>query len=386
MTILSGLVYASCAQPTNRCVADSDCNEGRSCLENVCVSSRGPGGSPGAGGPPACLGDHCDGTLAIMASSGEQRLGAPVIWAMLDRPDRWGFIGFADVTADGRADLVGVERPTDAVTPGTIWVAAGEVGRFAAPQPAGEAWCPDLRSCRLADVDGDQRADLIPVRAVLGAGGAPPQVLLATQATPAAFSEMTRVPQECLSGDVCEAGDVDADGRANLVIFLRGQFGRPGTGRVLVARAATGRFETAQRWHHFFCVEEEDCKVGDVDGDRRADIVAFAKENRPGDKRIQIAFSTGSDFRMEPQATSDVRLCAKGQVCTLADVNGDRWHDFVVFGRGTEGFVWRLKSVGRAAAYLSEVWGRGLCFDGQSCHLADIMGLGFAQPISVPLL
>jgi len=288
------------------------------------------------------------------------------------------------VTGDGRADLVAVERTADPRTPGTIWVAAAETTHFGAPRPAGSAWCPENDACRLADVDGDGRADLIPVRSTVGDGGWMTSMVLSSGGDPPVFQELAPVVQACLSGEVCEAADVDGDGRADLVIFMRGATGIPGAGAVLVARAGLSGFGDVQLWHPRFCIEEEDCHVGDIDGDGKADIVVFAKENRPGDQHLRVAFSTGTEFRETSQGVSDARLCAKNDVCAVADVDGDGRQDLVVFVRGAGGAVWKLRSMGRTT-WPPELWGTGVCADRSSCQLADLQGSGVWQPISVPL-
>jgi hypothetical protein len=302
---------------------------------------------------------------------------------VLDRAERWSFLSFADATGDGRADLIAVERSTDPARPGSIWLAAAEGSRFGSPRPVGAAWCPENGACRLADVDGDGRADLIPVRAMTPAGGSVRPTVLGSSGAPTVFAELAPVAQACLSGDVCEAGDVDGDGRADLVVFMRGKTGVPGTGIVLVARAGLSGFGDAELWHPGFCLEEEDCHVGDLDGDGKADIIVFAKENRPGDHTLRVALSTGTEFRAISQAL-DIRLCSKGEVCAAADVDGDKRQDLVVFGRGAEGRVWRLRSLGKTTAD-PELWGTGFCLEGNSCHLADVAGSGASQPISVTL-
>jgi hypothetical protein len=311
-------------------------------------------------------------------------LGPADAWALLDSTQRWSFISFADVTGDGRADLIAVERAADPGRAGNIWVAVAEQGRFGAPRMAGTAWCPGDDACRLADVDGDGRADLIPVRQAAGAGAVRPMVLSSSR-TPPVFEELAPVAQACLAGDVCEAADVDGDKRADLVVFTRGKAGVPGAGGVLVTRAGLSGFGDAGIWHSGFCVEEEDCHVGDVDGDGRADIIVLAKENRPGDHTLRVAFSTGDGFREDGQPSAGPPVCGRGDICAVADVDGDRKQDVVVFGRGREGLVWRLRSLGRTTAD-PEPWGNGFCVDGNSCHLADVEGKGASRPIVVPLL
>jgi hypothetical protein len=372
----AGLVLVTCVEPTDRCLVDGDCSDGRVCSQQICVRAVAPGA-------PACLGDQCDGTqsIAVARVGGEGALVGATTWALLDRAERWGFIELADVTGDGRDDLIAVERNAQSDAPGVVWVAVGAAGHFGAPVSAGSASCQETQSCRLADVDGDGRADLIPVRPA----GPRRQVVLVSRGNPTTFDETAPVRQECLSSDVCRAADVDGDAHADLIMFLRGRDGVPGAGQVLVSLSAQASFAPSTLWHTRFCLEEEECHVGDIDGDGRADLVLFAKENRPGDKRIEVAFSNGTAFRADPQAAFNVRLCGRGEICLVSDVDGDRKYDFVVFARGAAGAVWRLRSLGRQSELRPELWGEAFCLQNQSCQVARLQSNGTAQPVSLPL-
>jgi hypothetical protein len=88
----------------------------------------------------------------------------------------------------------------------------------------------------------------------------------------------------CLNSEACAVGDVNGDGRADIIAF---QHGRPGTAEtgVYVGRSevsidgSTGarrvRFGPPEKWNDYFCVYGEKCAVGDVNDDGRADIIAF---------------------------------------------------------------------------------------------------------------
>lgn len=69
---------------------------------------------------------------------------------------------------------------------------------------------------------------------------------------------------------------------------------------------------------------------GDVDGDKRADVVAF------GDAGVYAAYSNGSEFyegSSVPDFGYDQGWRVEKHVRTLGDINGDGWQDIVGFGQ-----------------------------------------------------
>jgi hypothetical protein len=91
--------------------------------------------------------------------------------------------------------------------------------------------------------------------------------------------------------DVLLSGDVNADGRDDLVCFARRQ------GRVYVALSNGSGFGTPSQWHGFFAVSTyERPRVADVDGDGRADIVTFATDSPTAQGDVYVAVSDGTKF------------------------------------------------------------------------------------------
>ena len=90
----------------------------------------------------------------------------------------------------------------------------------------------------------------------------------------------------CVNQEDCHVADVDNDGKADLISFTK-------TGPVLVAYATDnrGNFSAGVQLADDFCVGDQECRVGDLNNDGRADIVAFT-----ADGNVWVSYATDSGF------------------------------------------------------------------------------------------
>jgi hypothetical protein len=86
-------------------------------------------------------------------------------------------------------------------------------------------------------------------------------------------------------------GDVNGDGRADLLQFTR-------EGAVSVALSTGTGFGPVTRWHDFFAPQGEFPYVGDYNGDGRTDIVTFTHLPTAD---AYVSLSTGTSFGPGPQ-------------------------------------------------------------------------------------
>jgi len=144
----------------------------------------------------------------------------------------------------------------------------------------------------------------------------------------------------CFGEQECVIGDVDQDNGAELIAFVRETQTGDGANDVWVYPTdpnAPEMLADTQRWHGAFCVQNERCMVGDVTGDAKADLVAFGVAVRQGKVTYTIKLAPSRLDLFDP----DVRtyagdFCPANDVCKLGDIDGNRSVDVIAFDRGAE--------------------------------------------------
>jgi hypothetical protein len=250
-------------------------------------------------------------------------------WPSLNTTPR----ALGDVNGDGKLDVVGFGQDG-------VYVALSTGAGLSAPQlwvrsygtNAG-GWTDQNTFPRmLGDVNGDGRADI---------------VAFGNKATYVSLSTGTgfAAPASWISGYGVEAGgwtsqdlyprvlgDVNGDGRADIVAF--------GNKATYVSLSSGTRFNAPVSWISGYGVQaggwtSQDVfprTVADVNGDGRADIVAF------GNRATYVSFSTGAGFGPAMTWISAYGPSAGGWTSQtafprlLADINGDGRADIVAFG------------------------------------------------------
>jgi hypothetical protein len=273
-----------------------------------------------------------------------------------------------------------------------VWISAVGAGagngrQGAAARTAGhDVFCLPHQTCLAGDVDGDGREDLTAVDL-----GKPQRawVVLSDGSelvpNPGALAWSERVTARARR---FRLGDVDGDGMSDLVA-LRGGRLRPNAasgvtkpnapGSVTVALSDGQQFQPGTRWHTALCANEWDCRLGDVDGDGKADLVQFPKRRTV--QGVWVAKSTGKSFADPVLWHADV--CTAGQICRLGDVDADGRADVVAFDVAS-GQARVARSTGTAfvvdAAYAANLSGADVIdvADVDGNHRADVVGFSSA--------
>src|SRR5215813_8599184 len=281
----------------------------------------------------------------IMASSG---LSAAASQATGFRPaTEWSshlclageFCAMGDVNGDGKADAIAFTQGGNpgGGPPGSVFVALSTGHSFRHPVEWSSGMCLAGEFCAMGDVNHDGKADAIAFTQGGNPGGGPPGSVFVALSTGHSF----RHPVEwssglCLAGEFCAMGDVNHDGKADAIAFTQG--GNPGggpPGSVFVALSTGHSFRHPVEWSSGLCLAGEHCAVADVNGDGKADAIAFTQGGNPGGGppgSIFVGLSTGHSFGPAVQWSS--HMCLAGEACAMGDVNHDHKSDAIAFTQG----------------------------------------------------
>ncbi|HEX2131094.1 MAG TPA: DUF2961 domain-containing protein [Actinophytocola sp.] len=190
-----------------------------------------------------------------------------------------------------------------------------------------------------SDVDGDGRDD-----AVVFTQGTAADVLTA-RSTGSAFGAPVKGHDFfSIDGEVPRTGDVNGDGRADIVTFTRGA-----AADVYVALSTGDGYGPSAKWHDYFAIGTEHPELGDVNGDGRADLITFTLGSA-GD--VYVALSTGNGFGPGVKWQDNFGYGAERPA--VGDFDGDGRDDVAVFTGGAQGDVY--VSLSNGVAFVQEAW------------------------------
>ncbi|MCT2587867.1 DUF2961 domain-containing protein [Actinophytocola gossypii] len=205
--------------------------------------------------------------------------------------------------------------------------------------PVSAAVSARVEARNTSDVDGDNRDD-----AVVFTQGAAADVLTARSTGSAFGAPVKGHDYFSVDGEVPRTGDVNGDGRADIVTFTRGT-----AADVYVSLSTGDGFGPSAKWHDHFAIGTEHPELGDVNGDGRADLITFTL-GTAGD--VYVALSTGNGFGPGVKWQDNFGYGAERPA--VGDFDGDGRDDVAVFTGGAQGDVY--VSLSNGVAFVQEVW------------------------------
>jgi hypothetical protein len=269
-----------------------------------------------------------------------------------------------DFTGDGKDDIVTFTRGPGA----DVYVAASTGSGFGGAGVWQEFFAPGGETPLSGDFNGDGRDDVVTFTgdpeadvyvALSGGGGFGAAGLWHEHFAP--------------GGEVPAVGDVNGDGFDDIVTFTH-----DAEADVYVALSnGVDGFGPAAVWHEFFAPAGEFPVLGDVNGDGKDDLVTFTQGSSAD---VYVAFSDGAGGFGEARLVHE-HFAPGGEQPRVGDVNGDGRDDIVAFaqGSGADVFVALSDGAGFGGGVL---WNEFFAPAGEFPYVGDYDGDGKADIVT----
>jgi hypothetical protein len=241
-----------------------------------------------------------------------------------------------DFNGDGKDDIVAFHNGAYNGS-GTVFTALSNGSSFINDRIWESNFCKfDTEVCATGDFNGDGKDDIIAFHN--GAYSGSSAVFVATSNGSSFVNDRLWHSSFCAEGLTCAVGDMNGDGKDDIIAFVKNTYGGVSQNDVYVSLSTGSGFAQTFKWHDNFCNGSQRCLVGDLDGDGKDDIVATSSVSSGLTKQpVQIARSTGNGFATTETGSS--RCAFTVDTCTLADVNADGHEDIVTFTKRDGVFV-----------------------------------------------
>ncbi|SCF16444.1 FG-GAP repeat-containing protein [Micromonospora coriariae] len=288
---------------------------------------------------------------------------AAVARAQLDEAARTHAIAggsATDVTGDGRDDIVTFTQNTLA----DVYVGTSTGGSFTGTSVKwNDFFSIGGETASTGDVNGDGRDDLVTF-----AHSNTGDVYVALSNGTSFGGGLKWHDWFAPGAEIGAVGDVNGDGRADIVAFTHNP-----AGDVYVALSTGSSFGPGLKWHEYFSPFGEFPALGDVNGDGRDDIITFTQGPAAASDVI-VSLSTGSSFGA-PQKWHDLFAVGTEQP-RVGDINGDGRDDIVTFTCNADADVYAAVSTGNSFAGTTVKWNDFFCLAGEFPYLGDANGDG----------